>query len=298
MSRRRTTISPVCTANSSIQAVHNAPWIWTLGVSTGVRDRAFAKVQQRLASIDVLFLFHSSQYVLVDQGTARSRSDSAQTGAESSHPGVRHRTNDCRTARGADRSAVLRMSAPHQLTDLLLRAGSGDRDALDRIFPFVYDELRRLAHRQLRREVEGHTLSTTALVHEAYVRLVDQSRARWRDRAHFLAVTATAMRRILVDHARRHRSAKRGGTLRRVPIESAELGAEERAELLVSLDDALTRLAALDARQAGVVECRFFGGLTEEETAEALGISLRTTKRDWAKAKSWLYQEIYGDAPT
>lgn len=190
------------------------------------------------------------------------------------------------------------MSAPHQLTDLLLRAGSGDRDALDRIFPFVYDELRRLAHKQLRREVEGHTLSTTALVHEAYVRLVDQSRAGWRDRAHFLAVTATAMRRILVDHARRHRSAKRGGTLRRVPIESAELGAEERAELLVSLDDALTRLAALDARQAGVVECRFFGGLTEEETAEALGISLRTTKRDWAKAKSWLYQEIYGDAPT
>lgn len=190
------------------------------------------------------------------------------------------------------------MSGSEQLTELLLEAGRGDREALDRALPLVYDELRRLAHRQLRREAEGHTLSTTALVNEAYLRLVDQTRAGWRDRAHFLAVAATAMRRILVDHARRHSSGKRGGALRRVPLESADIALEERADLVVALDDALTRLAGLDARLARVVECRFFGGLTEEETAHALGISVRTTKRDWAKAKSWLYQEVYADTLT
>jgi RNA polymerase sigma-70 factor (ECF subfamily) len=188
------------------------------------------------------------------------------------------------------------MGAHSNITDLLLQAGNGEREALDRVIPLVYDELRRLAHGRLQAEPTGHTLSTTALVHEAYLRLVDQTRAQWRDRRQFLAVAATAMRRILVDHARRHRSAKRGGPLRRVPLEDTDLPIEERAELLVSLDEALTRLAALDVRQAQVVECRFFGGLTEEETAEALGIGLRTAKRDWAKAKSWLYQEIYPDA--
>lgn len=188
------------------------------------------------------------------------------------------------------------MDSRHDITDLLLQAGAGDHAVLDCVFPLVYDELRRLAHRQLQREPSGHTLNTTALVHEAYLRLVDQTRGAWRDRAHFLGIAAVAMRRILVDHARRHRSAKRGGALRRVPIENVELATEERAELLLSLDEALTRLAALDARQARVVECRFFGGMTEEETAEALGIGLRTVKRDWAKARSWLYQEIYPDA--
>jgi RNA polymerase sigma factor (TIGR02999 family) len=141
---------------------------------------------------------------------------------------------------------------------------------LDRVFPLVYQELRRLAHRQLRAESTGHTLCTTALVHEAYLRLADQTRGQWRDRAHFLAIAAVAMRRILVDHARRHGSAKRGGSLRWVPLENADLAIEERAALLVALDDALSRLAALDGRQARVVECRFFGGMTEEETAEAL----------------------------
>jgi RNA polymerase sigma factor (TIGR02999 family) len=115
---------------------------------------------------------------------------------------------------------------------------------------------------------------------------------QWTGRAHFMAVAATAMRRILVDHARSHRSVKRGGMLRRVPIESVELGTEERADLLIAVDEALSRLKQLDARQARVVECRFFGGMTEEETAEALGIGLRTAKRDWAKAKSWLHREI------
>jgi RNA polymerase sigma-70 factor (ECF subfamily) len=188
------------------------------------------------------------------------------------------------------------MDSPHDITDLLLKAGEGDRAVLEQVFPLVYEELRRLAHGQLQREPEGHTLCTTGLVHEAYLKLVDQTRCGWTSRAHFLAVAAIAMRRIVVDYARRHRSAKRGGMLQRVPLESVDLATEERAALLVALDEALSRLAELDSRQARVVECRFFGGMTEEETAEALGIGLRTAKRDWAKARSWLYQEIYADA--
>jgi RNA polymerase sigma factor (TIGR02999 family) len=169
-------------------------------------------------------------------------------------------------------------------------------------FPLVYEELRRVAHRHLEREAEGHTLSTTALVHEAYLRLKDQGAGAFNDRVHFFAMAARAMRRILVDHARRHHAAKRGDGARRVPLESVErlgvgsFAVEARAELLVALDESLARLAALDARQAQVVELRFFGGLTEEETAEALGIGLRTAKRDWAKARSWLYQALYPDA--
>lgn len=183
------------------------------------------------------------------------------------------------------------------VTALLAKAGAGDASALSDVFPLIYGELHRLAERQLRQEPDGHTLSPTALVHEAYMRLVDYSRMEWSGRAHFLAVASTAMRRILVEHARGHRSAKRGGALRRVPIDSVELGTDERSELLLALDEALDRLQALDRRQAQVVECRFFGGLTEEETAEALGIGLRTAKRDWAKARSWLHRELYGDGP-
>jgi RNA polymerase sigma factor (TIGR02999 family) len=178
------------------------------------------------------------------------------------------------------------------VTELLARARSGDSSALANVFPLIYDELRRLAQLQLQREPDGHTLSPTALVHEAYMRLIDYSRMEWAGRAHFMAVASTAMRRILVDHARGHRSLKRGGELRRVSIDSVELGTEDRAELLIAIDDALGRLKNVDARQAQVVECRFFGGMTEEETAEALGIGLRTAKRDWAKAKSWLHKEI------
>ena len=188
------------------------------------------------------------------------------------------------------------MDITHDITDLLLQVGEGDQAVVERVFPLVYDQLRRLAHRQLQGEPDGKTLCTTALVHEAYLKLVDQTRSSWNNRAHFLAVAAIAMRRIVVDHARQHRSAKRGGLLQRVPLENVELAKEERAELLVALDDALRRLAALDPRQARVVECRFFGGMTEEDTAAALGIGLRTAKRDWAKAKAWLYQEIYPDA--
>lgn len=182
-------------------------------------------------------------------------------------------------------------------TDLLLQACAGDASALANVFPLIYDELRRLAHRQLQRERAGHTLGTTALVHEAYIRLIDQTRVQWHGRAHFMAIAATAMRRILIDRARSHSSLKRGGSLQRVPLEAAELATEDRAEVLIALDDALRKLHELDARQARVVECRFFGGMTEEETAEALGIGLRTAKRDWAKAKSWLYQAIYPELP-
>ena len=178
------------------------------------------------------------------------------------------------------------------VTELLANARSGDAAALANVFPLIYEELRRLAEQQLRREPDGHTLSPTALVHEAYMRLIDYTRVEWANRAHFMAVASTAMRRILVDHARGHRSLKRGGGLRPVSLDDIELGNEDRADLLVAVDEALDRLKAVEPRQAQVVECRFFGGMTEEETAEALGIGLRTAKRDWARAKSWLHREM------
>jgi RNA polymerase sigma-70 factor (ECF subfamily) len=189
------------------------------------------------------------------------------------------------------------MESPGRVTELLHGGGASARNALDRALPLVYDELRRLAHAQLRREPDGHTLNTTALVHEAYLRLGKEVRGQVHDRGHFFALAATAMRRILVDYARRHHAQKRGGAARRVPLEDLEqLASEDRAAMLLALDDALERLATLDTRQARIVECRFFGGLTEEETAQALGIGLRTAKRDWAKARSWLFQEIYPEA--
>lgn len=189
------------------------------------------------------------------------------------------------------------MSDDQDITGLLIAWRAGDEDALDQLFPRVYGELRRIAHRHLARERTGHTLSTTALVHEAYLKLVDQTRAQWADRAHFLAVAARVMRRILVDYARRHGAQKRGGstptrTLDNEALGNAALVADERAEMLLALDDALTRLAALDERLSKVVECRFFGGLTEEETASALSVTARTVRRDWVKAKGWLHQAL------
>ena len=166
---------------------------------------------------------------------------------------------------------------------------------MDALFPVVYEELRQVARRHLQREPSGHTLTTTDLVHQAYVQLADQTRAHWTSRAHFMAVAAMAMRRILVDHARSRRAVRNGGALQRVPLESVAPAAEERADLLVALDEALDRLRRLDERQARVVECRFFGGMTEEETAEALGIGVRTARRDWVKAKSWLHGDLYPD---
>ncbi len=172
---------------------------------------------------------------------------------------------------------------------------AGSRPAPDEALPVIYDELRRLARRQLRREPDGHTFATTDLVHEAWLRLMDQTRVEWQGRSHFMAVAAMAMRRILVDHARRRQRLKRGGGLERVDIEAVGIATPERADLVVALDEALDRLRDLDPRQAKVVECHFFGGMTDDETAEALGIGLRTAKRDWAKARSWLYREISRD---
>jgi RNA polymerase sigma factor (TIGR02999 family) len=178
------------------------------------------------------------------------------------------------------------------VTLLLDELSAGRREALDELLPLVYHDLRRLAARALRRERRGHTLQATALAHEAYLRLVDQRAARWQNRAHFLAVAAQAMRRILVDHARRQGRAKRGGDRERVPVEDAALASEPRAVDLLALDEALGRLAALDARQARIVELRFFGGLSVEETAEVLGTSPGTVARDWTHAKAWLHDAL------
>ena len=168
-----------------------------------------------------------------------------------------------------------------------------DVAATERLLPVVYEELRRIAHRQLLSERADHTLNTTGLVHEAYLRLAAPTGLQWADRAHFFAVAARAMRRVLIDHARRYRAAKRPGSRQRVPLDDVNLAVEERAEGLLALNEALDRLAQLDPRQSRVVECRFFGGMTEEETAAALGVTPRTVRRDWVKAKGWLYQELY-----
>jgi len=194
------------------------------------------------------------------------------------------------------------MNAQHEITEQLVALRRrDDPTAWDKLVPLVYGELRAMAHRQLSRERDEHTLSTTALVHEAYLRLVDQRRVDWHDRAHFFAIAATTMRRILIDYARRQHRAKRESS-ERVPIgrlvescdngDRAELAVEERADVLIALDDALTRLAVLDERLVRVVECRFFGGLTEEETALTIGVTPRTVRRDWIKARAWLHSML------
>ncbi len=188
------------------------------------------------------------------------------------------------------------MQATDDVTRLLGAYGKGDPAALELLLPYVYDELRAIAHRHLARERPDHTLGATALVHEAYLRLVDQTRMQWDGRAHFYAVAATAMRRILVDYARARRAAKRGGGQTPLSLDAAGDVAAVRADALVHLDDALEKLARHDARQARVVECRYFAGLSIEETATALGVSPTTVKHDWAMAKAWLYREMRADA--
>jgi RNA polymerase sigma factor (TIGR02999 family) len=188
------------------------------------------------------------------------------------------------------------MDPGNQITGLVVELRQGDPDAWDRLLPLVYDELRRIARRQLRRERAGHTLNTTALVHEAYLKLVDQTRVPYEDRAHFFGIASRAMRQVLVSHARKYRAAKRGGEWRRVPFDEAEIRVDERAETLLALDEALTRLTEMNERLARVVECRFFGGMTEAETAAALGVTDRTVRRDWTKARLWLYGEIRAGA--
>ena len=182
-----------------------------------------------------------------------------------------------------------------EVTELLLAWNSGDEAALEKLLPLVYDELHRLAHRYLGGERPGHLLQTTALVNEAYLRLVDSSRVQWQNRAHFFAVSAQLMRRVLVDFARARNYQKRGGAAVQVSLDETLVGSTERSADLVVLDDALNALAQTDERASRVVELRFFGGLSIEETAEALKISPETVKRDWQWAKAWLLREISGE---
>lgn len=191
-------------------------------------------------------------------------------------------------------------SQPPDVTVLLSQLMQGDQAAAERLMPLVYDELKRLARSYMRRERKDHTLQTTALVHEAYLKLVRQEVVHWQGRSHFFGIAAQLMRRILIDHARRYLREKRGGAREVLPLNEALVFSPERSEELVRLDEALVRLSALDERQGKIVELRFFGGLSVEETAKFLGISPKTVKRDWAVAKVWLHREMRcsdGDLP-
>ncbi len=179
-----------------------------------------------------------------------------------------------------------------QVTDLLGRWRGGDRQALDALIPLVYDELRRIAQHYLRNERPGHTLQSTALVHEAYVRLIKQDLPQWQNRAHFFAVAAQLMRQILVDHARAYRADKRGGGACKLTLDEAEKDSQPLDVDIVALDDALKTLSSMDPQQGKVVELKFFGGLSIEDTAEVLGISASTVKRDWITARAWLHREL------
>jgi RNA polymerase sigma factor (TIGR02999 family) len=188
------------------------------------------------------------------------------------------------------------------IVEALAALSRGDPEAMDRLMPLVYEQLKRIAHRQLGAEVGGHTLSTTAVVHEAYLRLAEQSRAQWADRGQFFAIAARTIRRVLVDYARQHRAARRGGPRRSaVALElleqgdSAAVSVLERADSLLALDEALEGLQRMDERLARVVECRFFAGLNEVETSEALGVSQRTVARDWQMARAWLHEALRDD---
>lgn len=186
-------------------------------------------------------------------------------------------------------------TSQEQVTELLLAWGQGDESALERLVPMVYGELHRLAHRYLGGERAGHMLQTTALVNEAYLRLVDSRRVQWQNRAHFFAVSAQLMRRVLVDFARQRNYQKRGGDAVQVSLHEELAGSTERGADLVALDDALNAMAKTDERASRVVELRFFGGLSIEEAAEVLKISPETVKRDWTWAKAWLLRELSGD---
>jgi RNA polymerase sigma-70 factor (ECF subfamily) len=188
----------------------------------------------------------------------------------------------------------MKASPPEEITGLLIDWSHGDQAALDELMPLVYEELRRLARQYMSKERAGHTLQTTALVNEAYMRLVDQSRVQWQNRAHFFAIASQLMRRI--DHARRHQYAKRGGGALQVSLNEAAGVSHEKSADLLALDDALKRLAALDERKSKVVELRFFGGMTVEEAAGVLNISPETVMRDWVAAKAWLHREISNEA--
>jgi RNA polymerase sigma factor (TIGR02999 family) len=179
------------------------------------------------------------------------------------------------------------------VTQLLLAYGSGDREAFNHLLPLVYEDLRKVARRQLNRVGNpDRVLDTTGLVHESYLKMVDQTRVNWTSRSHFLGVAARAMRQVVIDYARRRGAAKRGGGAIQTTIQEGHIAVEDQADWLLSLDQALSRLEARNPRLARIVECRFFAGLSEDETAEALGISLRTVQRDWMKARAWLQEDL------
>lgn len=187
-------------------------------------------------------------------------------------------------------------NTPEGITGLLLQWSEGDSNALDQLIPLVYPELRRMARRYMGRENGEHTLQTSALINEAYLRLVDQHAVEWKDRAHFFAVSAQVMRHILIDHARRHRSGKRGAGATHTALDDGAVVIQERAAEFVALDAALDGLAAVDERKSRIVELRFFGGLTVEETAEVMKLSPITIKREWRAARAFLFREIGGDS--
>jgi RNA polymerase sigma factor (TIGR02999 family) len=182
--------------------------------------------------------------------------------------------------------------SPHEVTQLLADWGKGDKSALEKLFPLVYDELRRIAGRQMSQERAGHTLEATALVNEAYLKLAGQQGFEWHNRAHFFAVCAQVMRHVLIDHARAHARDKRGGGAIKVSLSEAAVMAEEQAEHFIALDAALNALEHIDPQKEKIVELRYFGGLSIEETAEVLDISPRTVRREWQRAKAWLYRMI------
>ncbi|OLE54525.1 MAG: RNA polymerase subunit sigma-70 [Acidobacteria bacterium 13_1_20CM_3_53_8] len=184
------------------------------------------------------------------------------------------------------------VASSNEVTQLLEEWSSGKREALDKLTPLVYEELRRLAHRYMNREQPGNTLQTTALVNEAYLRLVKRKNVRWQNRAHFFAVAAQVMRHILIDHAREHHYAKRGGDARKISLDQVTLMSPERAKELIALDEALEALARIDPRKSRIVELRYFGGMTIEEVAEVLKIAPVTVQREWRAAKAWLYKAV------
>ena len=185
--------------------------------------------------------------------------------------------------------------SPQHVTQLLNDWSGGDQSARDKLMPLVYDELHRLAHRYMKRESPGHTLQTSALVNEAFVKLVDQRNVHWQNRAHFFGIAAQMMRRILVDYARSRSTAKRGGGAAQISLDESLIVSNERTAEIVNVHEALERLAEFDARKSQIVELRFFGGLSIEETAEVLGVSPGTVMRDWTMAKAWLHRELGSD---
>lgn len=178
------------------------------------------------------------------------------------------------------------------VTELLLAYREGDKEAFDRLMPLVYDDLRRIAHRQLGGRRMDQILDTTSLVHESYLKMVDQTRVNWQDRNHFLAISARAMRQVIISYARKRNAAKRGGGEKAITLDEGRIAIDDQAEWLLALDQALERMGAKNERLARIVECRFFAGLSEEETAAALDVSVRTVQRDWMRAKAWLQEEL------